>query len=380
MKGSRCKTLAAGMLTCALCLCAGPALQAATVRLLNGESYDGKVQFSNNQVVVITQSGTTRVDLPQVLDATFRDDRDPTKAGLFPAGVLLTDGSLIAGPVNSLTGPIKIGNVTIPLLSVAWVVFQPIERDKIPQPSSGKTGAILPGGQFFPGAIASITNEVVAINSALFGPQRFSIRGRLDIWALVIRDVQDAGARYQVFTRTGSVYAVNDVKSESDNVGVVEPVFGNVKINKDDLQEIRLSKNQYQSLAGMKPDHVDAPKGVDAETAVQAPPDAGDATGENLQTVSNVAVTYAVPKGFITFSTGAIVPQGAPPGVRFTFAVYGDGKFLLTKTPAIAAGDKAEHITVPVGNLHTITLRVEPASAGIGAVSGQWMQPMFLRQ
>jgi len=361
---------------CSLIL--APSLHAASVLLLNGESYTGKVQFINNQVVVAAQSGTVRIDLPQVLDAVFRDDRDQSKAGLFPAGVLLTDGSLIAGPVNMAADPIKIANLTIPMSSVAWVVFQPFARDKITEPASGETGAVLTNGQFFPGTIASVKDNTVAINSALFGPQRFSLQGRGDICALVLRDVQDAGMRYQVFTRTGSVYTVNDIRSENDNVAVTEPTYGNVRINKDDLSEIRVAKGWFEYLAGVKPDRVDAPAGIKAEDAVQVADNIDDPDGKNVRSAMNAAVTYTVPKGYATFSTGATVPQGAPATARFTFAVYGDGKFLLTRTPLIAPGDAAQHISVLVSNLHTITLRVEPGTVGATGF-GQWVQPMFLR-
>ncbi|HWB59481.1 MAG TPA: NPCBM/NEW2 domain-containing protein, partial [Chthoniobacteraceae bacterium] len=74
------------------------------------------------------------------------------------------------------------------------------------------------------------------------------------------------------------------------------------------------------------------------------------------------------------------VPQGAPATARFTFSVYGDGRFRLnTGTAAMAPGDNPQRIVVPVSNYHTITIRVEPASIGATGY-GQWLEPMFLKQ
>jgi hypothetical protein len=367
-----------GIAFCALFLCLGSAIAHATgVRMLNGEFHDGKVQLIGNEIAVITQTGTTRIELADLLEAAFQDNSQ-VKPGVLPPGVLLTNGSLVAGNINTFTDPIKIGNMTFPLSSAAWVVFQPIARDKITQPSGGRTGVILPSGDFFPGVIAGIKDDKVAINSPLFGPQRFSIRGRIDICALVLRDVQDGGTRYEISTQNGSIYAVNDIKIAGDFFVINDPNFGNLKINKGEVVTLRVAPSQYQYLAGQKPDRVDVPAGADSAAAVQVPQDA--ARADDLQTAVNAAVTYTVPKGFVTFASGASVPKDMPVGARYTFAVYGDGKFLLVRTSALGPGDIAQHISVPVGNLHTITIRIEPASAGVGPGSAEWIQPIFLRQ
>lgn len=366
---------------CAVLSCPGLSARATGVRLLNGDAYEGKVLLNSNQLMVVTQSGTTRLELNNVLDATFRDDNLAVKPGMLPIGVLLVNGSLISGPFNGISDPIKVGNESVPLASVAWIVFQPVARERIVQPSGGRTGALLLTGDFFPGVIAGFKDDRVAINSDLFGPQRFSIRGRVDISALVLRDVQNAaGGRYEVSIRNGSIYTATTMKIEGDQLVMQDTNFGTVKINKDDIVSIRLASTQYQLLAPQKPDRVDPPPGVDAATALQVPQDKDGIATHNLHVAVNTAVTYSVPKGFSTFAAGVNVPQGAPPGARFTFAVYGDGKFLLTRTSAIGLNDNPQHLSVPVGNLHIITIRIEPASAGIPAAAADWIKPMFLRQ
>jgi hypothetical protein len=382
MERSPCKTLTLGLLLCALCLSPASNARATGVLLLSGEYYDGNLQLTNNQIVATPVGGgsSSKVNLTDVFDAVFHEETDPLRRGTLPTGALLTNGSLVPGPVAELGDPLKVGNVSIPLSSVAWVIFQPITSDKYSKPTSGLTGAILPTGDFFPGTIGGVNDGRIAINSTLFGPHRFSIKDRREIAALVLREIQAGGARYQVLTRTGAVYLVNDIRNEGDNILLSDSILGNVKINKDELYEIRLPVDQYQNLTGLKPDRVDVPKGVDADTAVQTPKDAGSPDGQNLQTAANVAVTYSVPKGSVTFSTGVVVPQDAPAGAQFTFAVYGDGKFLLIRSPVLAVGNHSQHINVPVGNLHTITLRFEPASVGTGPASGQWIEPIFLRR
>ena len=364
----------------ALFLCLGATLRAAGVHLLNGESYDGRVQISDNAFLVVSQSGSTKVEFPQIIDVVFRDDMPAGKGTALPPGVLLTNGTLIAGQIQDITDPLKINSISFPLSSVAWIIFQPIQRGNIVQPSGGRTGVLLPTGDFFPGAIDSIKDDRIAISSAMFGPQRFSIKDRPDISALVLRGVQDGGARYEVLARNGSIYAINNIKIEGEYIVLDDLSFGTVKFGRDDLYEIRLAAGYYQKLAELKPDHVDVPTGVDAANAVQVPQNAGHAPTQNLQAQANVSATYTVPKGFANFSTGAMVSKDAPASARFIFTVYGDGKFPLAKTSPIGRGDNTQHLAAPVANYRTITLRIEPASVDASAGSGQWIMPVFLRQ
>lgn len=330
-------------------------------------------------MVVTTKSGNVGIDLSNLFDAAFHSVPGASKGEPMLPGVMLINGSLIPGPVMALDDPVKVGKASFPLSSVAWVIFQTAARDKISLPSSGQTGVILPDGEFFPGMLGGIKDNRVAVNSLLLGPQRFSIKGKPDIIALVLRDIQETGGRYEVSVKGGPMYLVNDIKFDHDNILIHDEIVGDVQININTLNEIRLAPRQYQALANLKPDHVEMPPGMDAATALHGEQSAGDPDQQNLQTAAGVSVTYTVPQGYTLFFAGAKMPPGSPPGALFTFSVYGDTKFALARTTSVAVGDDPQHLRVPIVNSHAITLRVESATPGAARVAAEWIQPMFMR-
>jgi len=365
-----------------LSLCLALTAQAGSVRLLSGESYDGKLQFVNNQIVVNAgKNGATSVDLSNVLSAVFQNER----SGI-ARGVMLTNGTVVSGTIAAAdalaTTSVKLGEAMVPSAAIAWVIYGPIARDKIPSPSKGQTGVILPDDEFFPGTIGEITDKKIAVNSPLFGPQRFAVAAgaKSQIHALVLRDIQSGigTGHYQVIAKDGSTYIVDAIRSDVDGIIIHDSILGDVKIKNDNLAQIRLSSSQYQYLTTMKPAQVDAPKGVDAASAIQTLTEGDDEESGAILTAPNAAISYAVPQGFTVFSSTVFIPKDAVAGTRYTFAVYGDGR-LLSRSSPIAAGDNPQHVRVPIVNTRMIALRVEPVMAGVGGAFGKWAQPILLK-
>jgi len=364
-----------------LSLCLALTANAGSVRLLSGETYEGKLQFVNNQIVVNSaKNSTTPVDMSNVLDAVFQPVHGD-KGSSLPRGVMLTNGTVLAGDVGipDASAPVKLGEITVPATSIAWMIYGPIPRDKIPTASSGQTGVILPDGQFFPGTIGDFVEKKVSINSALFGPQRFSIeRGaRAQIKALVLRDIQPNIGHYEVIAKDGSTYLVDTIRTDVDGILIHDSIAGDVKMKNDNLSEIRLSSRQYQYLTGIKPAQVDVPKGGDANSTFKVETEDDIDNMESLLTAPNVAVSYQVPLGFTIFSCTIFVPKDAVVGARYTFSIYGDGR-LLSRSVPIAAGDNPQHISVAIGNAKMVALRLEPMAPN-AAAWGKWAQPMFMR-
>ena len=365
-----------------LSLCMALTADAGSVRLLSGETYEGKLQFVNNQIVVsAAKNSTTTVDVSNVLDAVFQTMHGE-KGNSLPRGVMLTNGTVIAGEIGipDASPTVKLGEITVPSTSIAWMIYGQIPRDKIPAASSGQTGVILPDGQFFPGTIGDIVdNKKIAINSALFGPQRFSIEGggRAKINALVLRDIQPNIGHYEVIAKDGSTYLVDTIRTDLDGILIHDSIAGDVKIKNDNLYEIRLSNRQYQYLTGIKPAQVDVPKGGDASSAFSVETEDGIDNMASLLTAPNVAVSYQVPQGFTIFSCTIFIPKDAVVGARYTFSIYGDGR-LLSRSVPIAAGDNPQHISVALSNARMLALRLEPMAPN-GAAWGKWAQPMFMR-
>ena len=354
---------------------------AGSVRLLSGETYEGKLQFVNNQIVVnASKNSATPVDLSNVLDAVFQPMHGE-KGNALPRGAMLTNGTVLAGAIGipDASAPVKLGDITVPATSIAWLIYGQMPRTKIPTVSSGQTGVILPDGQFFPGTIGDIVDKKVAINSAIFGPQRFLITGgeRAQINALVLRDVQPNIGHYEVIAKDGSTYLVDAIRTDVDGILIHDSIAGDVKLKNDTLSEIRLSSRQYQYLTGLKPAQVDVPKGGDATAAFKVETVDDIDNMESLLTAPNAAISYQVPQGFTIFSCTIFIPKDAVTGSHYTFSIYGDGR-LLSRSAPIAAGDNPQHISVALANTRVMALRLEPMAPN-GAAWGKWAQPMFLR-
>ena len=359
-------------------LCAWPLFvcEAGSVRLWSGEVYKGRVTLENNAFAIYPEKGEpARVDLSKVRDAVFIEPAG-SSAQTLQRGAILINGTYLAGEPRALQEPVvKIESQDVPATSLAWLVLKPIPRDeslKIPQ---GRTGAILSGGDFFEGAYTGIKEYRIGINSPLLGPQRFDGG---EIGAVVMRNIQDTHATYMVAATNGSRFLADDLKIDQQGIVFQDSVLGEKKIKTTDISEIAPGTGRYQSLGTMQPADVGAPAGVNAVDTFQL--HAGDDTiPASLVTRANAALSYAIPAGYQVFASNVAVPNDAPAGTRITFAVYGDGKFILQRSPSMAPGDAPQTLRVNLNNLHTLVIRVEPASLGAENVSGQWIDPMFLR-
>ena len=351
--------------------------QAGTVRLFNGETYEAKIDLDNNGISTTRDKGpSTRVDLNNVIEIIF--GKTPSTVSC-PPGVLLINGSFIPGTPPDLDEPnAKMGNppLTFPITSIARMVFSATPFDKVLQSSNGRTGIILPNGDFFVGTFDGIKDKrFVAVNSPLFGPQRFQ---KTTLSVLVLREVQAPPTRFEVIAKDKR-FLVDDLKVDGGGATLRDTVVGNVKIETKDLVAIRAGSSRWQSVASSKPTMVDAPKGTDATEAVRVQAAAEPPASEppSVFTAAQTGVSYSVPNGLNFFSCRVEAPKETPPGIRIAFAVYGDGR-LLSRSPFLAAGDVPQSLRVSLGTARILTLRVEPAKPGPATVFGKWVDPLLL--
>lgn len=369
-------------LLCLCCLCPLLSSQAGSVRLITGERYEGKVDLVPDGIVVTPDHGGApiKVDLPNLQEAMF-GTRTQSSTDLVPPGALLINGSFVAGQVTAFdASAVKLGSagISVPGSAIAQVVFAPIRRSKLPPPAGGRTGAILPDGDFFAGTVDGMKDNRLQINSILLGPQRLVPGSQAA--GVVIRDVQNAVGGYKIVSRDGSEYQMNDLKVDKDGVLITDSIMGSVRIKTDDLVEIRGGVGRYQNLVDGAPARVDVPAGVNPANAfqVQAANAVPGVADPSLLTLVNAMVSYAVPPGFTIFTSSVTLPQGAPPAAHLIFDVYADGR-LVFGSPIVAAGQNPQPIRVSMGPVRLITLRVEPAGPGSNGATGEWIDPLFLR-
>ena len=373
------RTAGLGKLLCILWVFPLLPCEAGSVRLLNGESHGGKLALSGSGLAVTEAGSTATFDLANILVADFGENA-ASEAALLPAGVILNNGSFVVGTVKSLDEPtIQVGppsqSVTLQRPSVAAVVFAPIPRTTIYRIPNGKTGAVLSNGDFFEGAFTGIKDNFATIDSPLFGPQRFAIGSR--VAAVVLHDIQPGMPRYELTAKNGSRFFSNDLRVDRDGILLNDPILGQVKVGEGDLVEIRAGSGRYQLLTDLKPVAAVSASGADAMASVSTHGE-GDAP-RVLFTGSNVAVSYAVPPGFNTFTCRIALPQDSSPRARMIFSVFCDGRIVFRSSPIIP-GPNPPNLRANLGTAQRMTIRAEPAMPGSDAASGTWIDPMFLRQ
>ncbi|HEV7403339.1 MAG TPA: NPCBM/NEW2 domain-containing protein [Chthoniobacteraceae bacterium] len=360
-----------------LCFLVCEPLHAATVRLLNGEVLEGKVDLGPRFVTVTRLVGPpVPVDLAAILEVSM--GRVPPGPGnAMPAGVLLTSGTIIVERnLPSLEEPtVTLGQerMQVPTSAIAWLLFGPVAPSKLDAAPAGQPGGLLEGGDFFPGTFVGFKGGRVSLNSVLFGPQSFT--PGTQILGVCLREWKPPLPRFVVTTTHGSRFATDDLRFEPGALTVKDSLLGVLRLNLDVVESLRAGPGRYQALAEQKPFKVETRPGADAAATLQIQK-AGFGAPDTATIAPNLAVTYSVPPGFTTFLSNVSVPKAADPNYRVAFAVYGDGRPLF-RTPLLSVADKPLPLRIDLKGARVVTLRVEPF--GTAAGGGEWVAPLLLR-
>ena len=368
-----------GKWLCLLCFLQLPRCEAGSIRLLNGESHNGKLAIAGSGLSVAEGSSTATFDLASILFANFGDGEDSELASL-PAGVVLNNGSFVVGAPGTLDGSaVQLGNpaqpITVQRSAIAAVVFSPSPHATIYRILHEKTGAVLSNGDFFEAEFAGIKEHFAVVDSPLFGPQRFAVGSRLS--AVILHVLEPGSPRYEIVTKNGSRFFSTDVKTDRDGLLLVDPILGQVKVGEGDLVELRAASGRYQLLTDLKPVAAVAASGADATASVSINDEKDGLRA--LSASANVAVSYAIPPGLTVFTCRITLSQESPPSARLVFSVFCDGKPVFRSSP-ISPGMTPQNLRVSLGTAQRMTLRAEPAMPGANAGVGKWISPMLLRQ
>ena len=372
-----CKTtrgpLLPGLLCCLLPLLA---CRAGSVRLFNGETHTGKISIASTGLAITEDHNNAIYDLQNVLSASL-DENPPSEPATLSHGLVLSNGSFVSGPTKLPDAPtLKVGQATVPRASVAAVVFSSVRPPDMYRLKNGRTGAILPDGDFFEGTFTGIKNGAAVIDSTLLGIHSFALSS--GIAAVVLGEIKTAGARFDIVTKGGSRYFATDLRVEHDGLQVTDSILGQVKVGSDDVSEIHAGAGRYQLLTELRPAATVAASGAAAPASAVST--AGQWDGQPaLSANAGVAVTYDIPQGISVFACSVAVPKETPAAARVTFAVYCDGKLAVRSMQAGPASTPLP-LRVSFGPAKKITLRAEPAVPGSDAVTGKWIMPLFLKQ
>jgi hypothetical protein len=264
-------------------------------------------------------------------------------------------------------------NISAP--EVAWIVYRPVTAKEANAVPRGKTGALLPGGDFFEGAVRSADQNTAKIVSPIFGPRTFDAR-RGDILAAILAEVVPVASGYEVHTTAGEVLLGDQVNFNSTGVTLIT-AGKSQQISIPELAEVRAGPGRATSLATTRMARMEVARGLPAGrgissnklgdgSALQVGPEQFE---HGLASHSGCAAIWEVPANFTELVGRFGVAPATAPNVRLTFFVSADGRSVFRSQPMTSA-DSPQTLRASLGNARTVTLRVETQFPS-GAI-GNW--------
>jgi hypothetical protein len=331
--------------------------QAATVTLFTGEMHTGEIELGNPLVLRRPVAGPLRIDPATVLRLVLREGGDD-----FLPGVVLQNGARLDDAAEG----------------VAWRVyrkFTAVEARAIP---AGKTGVLLPNGDFFEGAVRSAEAHEAKVLSPLLGPRTFRAE---ELLAAVLAEVKPAAVGYEVRTTDGRVLLGEQLTFAGRGV-TLDGHFTAAA----ELAEVRAGASRYRALADLETLRVEVAHGSpNPAFALHAQPDGAplavgpDRFARGVGAWTNCAIGWTVPAGFTELIGRCGVAPGTPPNVRLAFAVYADGR-LIFRSPPLTTADWPQPFSAQLAGARTVALRVEPQFPTGARGVGVWIEPVLIRR
>ncbi|MDQ3624907.1 MAG: NPCBM/NEW2 domain-containing protein [Verrucomicrobiota bacterium] len=360
--------------------------RAATVETFTGERYTGKLELDTALIVTPDDAPTLKLDYMHVRRAQFKDRPAPDE---FPPGVVLRSGSRVAGQAGPLTDSVVRFEKTSWAVSgaeVAWIVYQPLPPALTAGLPKGQTGALLPGGDFYEGAIRGADTGSAKVNNLIFGLRTFDGR-RKELLALIVRELRPPAVSYEIATADGSVYRVDAFDADKSGVTLRHPLFDGYRIDAKEVVEIRADPRHYRSLTALPPPRVALPLtrasatafAIDKSLGGESLTVAGRSIARGFEATVDTTATWEVPAGMTMLVAQIAVPANVPPINKLVFRVYADGRSVFHSQPL-----SSKELPVPVrarlGAVRALSLRIEASFPSSATGSGIWIEPTLLRR
>ncbi|HMC26640.1 MAG TPA: PA14 domain-containing protein [Verrucomicrobiae bacterium] len=169
---------------------------------------------------------------------------DLTRSQSAVAGVLLTNGTVLAGKPVQLTdttlvfepaGPNALP-VKLNLHDIARVQFRPMSPQLAARIASAIPGVLLANGDFIEGELKEFSKGHLTISSVIFGLRSFDLSSQAV--AIVLRPFQTE-AKFVVRTSSGSALFVDSIELGDKELLVAEPILGSLRFSPRELLDIR---------------------------------------------------------------------------------------------------------------------------------------------
>ncbi len=340
------------------------------VQLLDGTVHTGDVSIDGGLVVRGTNG--VKLALNNVLLTRFTNDAAPATC---PAGLVLTNGTRIAGALSSALDSIVViesKGIRIPGRDVAWAVYQPFDpmlADGVP---AGKTGALLAAGDFFEGPVKTADAKGAKVVNSIFGPRAFESSDK-DLHAVILRGLAPQPAAFEVVTQDGSRYLAMDVLFREAGVATLRhPHYDGLRVKVAEIVEIRAAPSRLFVPPNVKPLRTGqgyatfgdkgAPLRLGSQSVHGCLVSAGEGTLWKRTIRGGTFMARVTPN-----------PEGTAQNEKLIFVVEADGRVLF-RSPPVGVGDPVHLIRCTVPATESLTLKVE----GRAGSQGIWADPVIV--
>jgi hypothetical protein len=215
--------------------------------LVGGERHDLRLETlstGGNSVAKLAWSSPSTPKGPVPPSHLFPSKPTPTRNPLIdpaeksPPGVLLRNGTFIAGAVESATeSSVRLGGLLkgtpVSTVNIARILFQPLAKKLEERILPGRAGLLLSQGDFVDAEFRGIDGGQVRAGSVLFGVRTYD--AKKDVLAAVLRHPSPAPAACEVRLKDGSVLFAAALSGEADMLLVREATLGPIKVPPSEL-------------------------------------------------------------------------------------------------------------------------------------------------
>lgn len=220
--------------------------EADVVTTVGGESLQGKVTFRNGDVLeMVRESGEkVRISLTDLASMDFTSADQPWLIG--GTGVLVTNGSFLAGPVAKVDERVvtfddQPKSLLLTRQNTAALFFQSLRSWDAEALRFGREGVFLRGGDFMGGGLVGLEEGRVIIDSLLLGRRTFSVE--TEAIAVILQEpVAVAQEGWSLFLEDGSRLRSRDILLTDDGVLLNQSPYHNHLVAKNQLRVIRREK------------------------------------------------------------------------------------------------------------------------------------------
>jgi len=348
-----------------LALLLGLPARAGSIETYTGDIFTGRVELDFGGILFRPGRGpAVKMDLGTVYRVRF--DGVPSVEEFVP-GVVLRNGVRLAAPWGPFNDPVvkfPRRNLTVPAEEIAWIVYTRFPAALAANVPAGQTGALLPKGDFFAGAIRGADPDEARVFNPIFGPRTLPAQ---DIHALILRDARVPAAQYEVRTADGSLFAADYLAPDGPGVTIKHALYDNLLLSAGEIIEIRAGANRCRPLATFGELHAEPPDGL------QILPERG------FTLAAKSVANGTVPSGFTELVAKVAADDTTPSGQRLIFSISADGRPVV-RSSAMAVGDPPQNLRVAVSGARSFVLRVDAEGTPAADLRGHWIEAFFLRR